>query len=407
MDTHRSLRILVHCGGSYVSGMEIAALSVMKGLDTCGHTVRCVVNAWNDGDFPERLNEADILYDELYLGKVSVSLSPKYLWWTLNALAHLPQARYRYRKLLDAYDPDIIVFHGFGPAFLLYPLYQDYPQAFHIHELPSDSRQFQFVLNRNPDALYIAVSNYIARQLTNLGVSDEQVQVIHNGIEVGALLHGEDVLPNASPTSDGSEPHEMHIGIVGQIGSWKGHEDLLEALDLLQETSNAIPPHVCHVAGTGDSAFIDHLKQEARRRGVADCVRWHGYVQDISEIYRVLDVLVVPSRHGEPFGLVAAEAGLWKTPVIASNSGGLPEVIEDGKTGFLVPEGDPAAIADRLQALLTSADLRRKMGEAAHNRVTGQFTAEAMVRGVDQAINYFLPSHSSVQDTSSMQTPKK
>ena len=93
MDTHRSLRILVHCGGSYVSGMEIAALSVMDGLAARGHTVRCVANAWNDSDFPERLDEAGIPYDELHLGKVSASLSPKYLWWSLNALAHLPLAR--------------------------------------------------------------------------------------------------------------------------------------------------------------------------------------------------------------------------------------------------------------------------------------------------------------------------
>ena len=83
----------------------------------------------------------------------------------------------------------------------------------------------------------------------------------------------------------------------------------------------------------------------------------------------------MPSRWEEPFGLIAIEAGAARRPVIATRVGGIPEVIVDGQTGFLVPPGDPKALADRTQRLVDSPETRAALGDAAHARVAAEFTA--------------------------------
>ena len=378
------MRLLVVCGGSYVSGMEIAALSVMEGLQERGHDVHCVANAWNDGDFPHRLRTAGIPYDELSLGKISASLTPKHVWWSVNGLVHLPYARYRYRNVVDHFDPDLILFYGFDTAAQLYPINQSIPTAFHVQELPEGSWKLSFVLETHPSALYIAISEFIADRLRALGVSRQQIEVVHNGIDVESLARNGD-MNHAEPQQEAEGNDGFHVGIVGQVGDWKGHEDLVEALAFLKRQEPALDVTL-HVAGTGKEGFTQELKKRADRLGVAEQVRWHGFVDDIGDIYALLDVVVVPSRHEEPFGLVAAEAGLWQCPVVATRRGGLPEVVAHEETGFLVDSRSPDQIAARLRQLADNPELRDRMGKEGEKRVEARFSVQDMVEGVHDAI---------------------
>jgi len=373
--------VLVCCGGSYVSGMQIAALSIMEGLKERGHTVHCVANAWSDGDFPGRLEQAGIPYEELHLGKVSASLSPKHLWWSLDALAHLPRARSRYQRLLDQFSPPLVLFYGFDIPALLFGMHDDIPVAFHVQELPEGSRKLRFVLRRHPSALYIAVSEYIADRLRTLGVFREKIKVVHNGVDPASVVSGRP--PPARKEEDEAGP--IRIGIVGQVGAWKGHDDLIEALSVLRSELGE-SAFECHVYGTGDKEYERALKRKAERINIAKCVQWHGFVKDIASIYEGLDVVVVPSRHEEPFGLVAAEAGLWGLPVIVTECGGLPEIVVDEETGFIVEPESPRQIADALLTLIHSPSLRGKMGERAKKRVQANFTSKNMVDGVEQSL---------------------
>jgi glycosyltransferase involved in cell wall biosynthesis len=366
--------------------MQIAALSVMEGLQERGHTIHCVSNAWNDGDFPERLEQGDISYDELSLGKISASLTPKHLWWSFNALIHLPKARIRYRRILDRFAPDLVFFYGFDDPALLAGLHDNVPLAFHVQELPEESRKLHFVLRRHPSALYVAISEYIAERLQALGIARENIRVVHNGVDPATVLNGQ--VRRADDHEDDSEP--VQIGIVGQVGEWKGHEDLIDALSLLQNGEANGQSFQCNVYGTGERGYQRKLKQKAERAGVAESIQWHGFVKDIASIYEGLDVVVVPSRHEEPFGLVAAEAGLWKLPVVVTEQGGLPEVVVDEETGFIVDPESPRQIADRLRRLASDPAQRARMGRDGRARVEEKFTAQAMVEGVENAILDFV-----------------
>ena len=103
-------------------------------------------------------------------------------------------------------------------------------------------------------------------------------------------------------------------------------------------------------------------------------IRYCGYQARIEDYYQSSDVVVVPSRWEEPFGLVIIEAGAAGKAVVATRVGGIPEVIADEETGFLVDMGDVRAMTGRVQQLVNSPALRSTMGSAARARIRREFT---------------------------------
>jgi alpha-maltose-1-phosphate synthase len=159
---------------------------------------------------------------------------------------------------------------------------------------------------------------------------------------------------------------------AGRLISVKGIDYLIEAMDT--ET----PLHV--VGPAYDDSYFEHLKELARGKQVEFLTR--ASEGDLIHEYRSALVTVVPSVYqdcygrvtsGELFGLVALESMACGTPVIATRCGGLPETIEDGVTGFLVPPNDPAALKEKIYYLLDRPAVARAMGEAGRKRVVGEF----------------------------------
>ncbi|MCS3657973.1 glycosyltransferase involved in cell wall biosynthesis [Salinibacter ruber] len=369
-----NLRLLFVCGGSYVSGAEIVELSVMRGLQVRGHAVRCVTNAWNDGEFHKRLDETGIPYQAIPLGMVSKTLKWKYIKYTLDALIHLPKTWYDYQQEVRRFQPDLIVHTSFGAASLLRPFARPEKTLFHVHGMPGESLHFRHVM-RSDYRGYVAVSNAVGRALEEKGIPDEKVHVVQNGIEL-------DAGSEANAKEDEGNSH-VRIGIVGQIGAWKGHDDLIEALHLLQDRGRSF---VCDIVGSGNDEYLEALKAKIEQLGLQKRVRWRGFVKDTAAIYAPLDICVVPSRFPEPFGLVAVEAARAGLPVVASERGGLSEIVVDGKTGFLVEEEHPEQLADRLEQLLDDHELRHEMGRQGKARVRERFTRERMVDEMEEVL---------------------
>lgn len=366
------LRILYLCGGSYVSGMEIIELAIMQGLKARGHDVHCVVSGWNDGDFISRLTEAGIPHTVAFTGKFSLSPRPKHLWWTIDALRHLPGARRTVRRQLDAFRPDVVVACNRDTVLGLRGVFRDYPVVYHLHEAPvvtSWNQRMMAALAKQCE-LVVTVSEFVGGRLVDLGVSSEKIQVVYNG------------LPITQRTGMG-ENGVFTAGICGQIGPWKGHEDLIEALGLLEARG---VPFRCLVFGTGDPEFEERLQHRAVSLGIADRIEWRGFVRDQEALYRELDTAVVPSRVGDPLPTVALEAGARGIPVVVTQIGGLPEIVVDGETGYLVPVERPAELAARLETLATDSAKRSQMGAAGRERVRRKFAPERMVREHEEVL---------------------
>lgn len=158
---------------------------------------------------------------------------------------------------------------------------------------------------------------------------------------------------------------------VGRLNAQKGAATLLHAL------ARARPSLTLDIVGDGPDAQT--LRTLARELGVAERVRWLGVLDQpaLAERYARAGALVVPSVD-EGLGLVAVEAALCETPVIASRSGGLTDVVKDGVTGLLTDPGDPAALAGALDALADRDDAGAALGREGRRRALERFAPEAV-----------------------------
>jgi len=167
--------------------------------------------------------------------------------------------------------------------------------------------------------------------------------------------------------------------IVTQV-SWlipeKGISDLLEAAALVLSQN----PEVQFVV-VGDGASREEYVTLATTMQIQEHLTWTGLVQDpLGEgVYAAADIVCQVSRWEEVFGFTIAEAMACGRPVVATEVGGIPELVQDGQTGFLVPRGAPDQIADRILALTHDADLRRRFGQAGRNVAAKRFDLEQNV----------------------------
>jgi glycosyltransferase involved in cell wall biosynthesis len=362
------LRISILCGGSRVFGTEVVALTLATGLKARGHDVCVLCSGWNNGEFPRRLTAAGLSFETIYFGRISKSLRPREIWYTIDALRHVPGARRQLRKHLRSFDPDIVIIYIRDWAILALPELRGYSTVFHVHEKPEPSR-----LNKRSYpglskamAAMVAASHHIGRGLEQVGVEACKIKVIQNGLNLGPIEEAPAQVPQRPPT----------VGIIGQIGEWKGHDDLIAALADLRQRGITF---ACSVFGSGEAGYVEMLKRRAEAAGIAHAITWRGYESRLDVIYDAIDVCAVPSRFEEPFGLVAVEAASRGIPVVATSHGGLSEIVADGTTGFLISPRSPKLLADRLAVLFQDAGLRRELGQAGMVRTRRLFAADRMV----------------------------
>jgi glycosyltransferase involved in cell wall biosynthesis len=168
----------------------------------------------------------------------------------------------------------------------------------------------------------------------------------------------------------------LRLGIVGQVGAWKGHDDLLDALALLSRHGVRA---VLRIFGTGAPAYIDSLKRRVTELSLQNQVEWCGVVKDLAELYGNIDVCVVPSRCEEALGMSAIEASGFGRPVICSARGGLPEIVDDHVTGLVVEAERPDQLAQAIKSLARNPNLIKVMGDSARKRIEREFSLERFV----------------------------
>jgi glycosyltransferase involved in cell wall biosynthesis len=168
------------------------------------------------------------------------------------------------------------------------------------------------------------------------------------------------------------------VGIVGRLQPWKGQERLLLAQALLRERGH--PFHLVIVGGDSyelSPEYAASLPSTIARLGLEDAVTMTGEVPDAGAYVGQFDVLVNASDP-EPFGIVLLEGMAAGVPVLAVNSGGPRDIIEDRRTGILARSGEPEDLAAALEPLLSSSALRSELGRAGHERFIRDYTAVAL-----------------------------
>ena len=224
----------------------------------------------------------------------------------------------------------------------------------------------------------IAISRAVESELLAAGVPKDNVRVVHSGVdfpEVSANSRAEWRTKLQIPGGDLLAVH------AAALSKEKRQCDLIAAICAANEKLKSNGGPRVHLALAGSGAEDETLRAEVAQRGVADTVHFAGFLQDVPPFLAAGDLAVYASEaEGLCTALVQAQAaGL---PAIVTRAGGMPEVVEDGRTGYVAPVGEPAAFAERIAALAADADLRRELGRAGAQRARALFSSEAMIGGV-------------------------
>jgi glycosyltransferase involved in cell wall biosynthesis len=363
-------------------GAEAMIVQLKHGLEKEGHTVRILCgNEKGNG-----MKIADAKFRTC-----GEKFSPLRILYVFNPFAILAL-----KKELKKFQPDIVHLHTISKAspFIL-PLLRNYPTVLTLHDhsmfdptriedlpllkpyrktfsdyfisKPSPRYYLEkmrfYALRRfsgNVDTVF-ACSNFYARCARDSGIF-RNIKALYNGIEF-------------------SEPYPMafsrNILFVGRLSEEKGAPVLIEAASILR---HKYPDMQINIVGGGKQ--IKKLKKKIFKFKLSGTVNLLGYKtsEEIAGFYRNSSIVVVPSLSPDNLPTVCIEAMAAGKPIIASRIGGLPELIDDEKTGLLVPPEDPEALAKSIERLLSDPRLMQKMGEAGRRKAEKEFSAAAYIR---------------------------
>jgi glycosyltransferase involved in cell wall biosynthesis len=239
-----------------------------------------------------------------------------------------------------------------------------------------EDREMLRVLTPAMDQL-IAVSKMIEDKLVAEGRTTAPITRIYNGVDLSRYERVEACC--TLPDEYGMEPGSQIVGVVARLEPEKGHPTLLEAWPLVLR---AVPDAYLLIVGEGSRR--EALEAQTRDLRIAHRVVFTGRRDDVPSVTAALDVAVLPS-YREAQGLSILEALALSRPVVASNVGGIPEMITDAVNGILVPPHDPDALAAAIIRLLRDHPFADTLGRAGHDMVHERFCIDLMVESV-QAI---------------------
>ncbi|MFK8183182.1 MAG: glycosyltransferase family 4 protein [Phormidesmis sp.] len=378
--------LIVHDYAELIGGAEIGAITLRDGLRDRGHSAQL---------FAARTQpDVTCAADATCLGTTS-------RWRGLLQTAN-PWAYQSLRRTLADFQPDVVHVRMFLTQLspLILPLLRTVPSIYHVvwyrpicptgnKLLPTGEactyaagsacygnnclplhdwiplmgqlklwRQWRTAFSR-----IVANSFAVKHQLTQAGI--DPVDVIWNGV------------PQPPPPPDLIALNDAPtIAVAGRLTHEKGVDVLLRAVALIVDR---VPNVQVVIAGDGPERLA--LQALATELGIDTQVTLLGHIPraEVEQAFAGAWVQVVPSRWAEPFGFVAPEAMMRGMPVIASNSGGLAEVVLDGETGFSVPAGEAAPMAEVLLKLLSDPDLVRRLGRAGRQRAVTHFSESVWV----------------------------
>jgi glycosyltransferase involved in cell wall biosynthesis len=235
---------------------------------------------------------------------------------------------------------------------------------------PSNKRRLaNRVLGRMPSRV-CAVSRDLRRHLIAEGFAPDRVKVVYNGVDPGTLPTPADRATARAML--GIAPDQFVIGTVGRLDPVKDIRTLIDAFAIVHATTGS------HLVVVGDGPERQLLAQRANDAGLGHCISFFGYCSNVPLALAAFDLYVNSSIH-EGVSLTVLEAMAAGLPVVATSVGGNPEVVADDRTGYLVADRTPVALADAILRLASNPCIRRAFGTAGRARVEREFSLDRMV----------------------------
>ncbi|MCG6942430.1 MAG: glycosyltransferase [Thiohalocapsa sp.] len=281
----------------------------------------------------------------------------------------------RLGRLMDACSPDLVHLHSRIGADVMGGIAARRRGLPVVHTRRVDNPEPRWLVAwkyRLHDRV-VAISEGIARVLRAEGLPEHKLRVVRSAVAASRYdgprdpMHCRDELDLAADTPA--------IGVIAQLIERKGHQVLLDALPRLL----AVHPRLA-VFFFGKGPLAGALQEQIDDRGLAARVRLMGFREDLAGLLSCLDIVVHPALM-EGLGVSLLQAAAAGVPIVASAVGGIPEAVQDGVNGRLVPPGDPARLAAAVHELLRDPALRTRLGAGGRRLVRESFSVEGMVNG--------------------------
>lgn len=248
------------------------------------------------------------------------------------------------------------------------------PCVAHSRAHPDARLRSARLLNSLPDH-HIAISASVRDAIFATGVAPDKVTVVPNAVDLTRFRPGP---PDARLRHELGLPAEGPIvGHIGRIVPWKGQLEFLEAFARVAAANPSAHALLLGDRSDGGEAYERGVAQRAEAPDLEGRVSLLGFRRDVADVMRLCRVIVHSSTSPEPFGRVIIEAMALGIPVVAADTGGPVEIIEDGASGHLVDPRDTEALARAVQRLLTDQDLHAGVSARASERVRAVYVPEA------------------------------
>jgi glycosyltransferase involved in cell wall biosynthesis len=360
MESHRPLPVLfTHFGDQWIRGSETLLLDLLRYLDRS----RIQPIVWcNGAEMAEICRESGYITHKTDFEYYLDAGSPPFSFRKYSALVR------EAKEIARRYDIAVLHANSAAPTQWLVPAARSLclPVLTHMHI--DYLRRSRYALLLHQADLLVGVSAQVLEGPIQDGVPESRTQVIYNGIDFKRLM--------AKPATNlraalGIPADVLTVGAVGSLIRRKGHDLLVRAMAVM---AGEKAPHLL-VASDGPER--ENLKKLAVELGVSNRIHFLGYHDPIVDLYETSDVIALASR-ADAFGLVLAEAGYCRRPVVATRVGGIPEVIVHEKTGLLVPPDNVAELVTAFLRLQENPGWRRELGEGGYARAVNVFSAERM-----------------------------
>jgi glycosyltransferase involved in cell wall biosynthesis len=220
--------------------------------------------------------------------------------------------------------------------------------------------------------VFIAASELIRTILVDDGIRPEQIEVVHDGVNIAAIdkqppvdAHAAFWLPSGAPL----------VGNVAALAAHKGQRHLVGAA---AQVVRQLPDTRFLIVGEGE--LREALERQIKELGLDRHVVLAGFRPDALGLMKSFDIFAMSSLT-EGLGSAILEAMATGLPIVATRAGGIPEAVRDGETGLVVPPHDDAALAAGIVRLLQDANLRARFGQSGRERVVEEFSVERLVAG--------------------------
>jgi len=363
---------LEHHPSSFRGGQELNLLEICRGLSQSGHSISLIYV--NEGNLLEQ-------YQEFCTDLVNVDGFKL----DRSRLTHIFNFLFDIWKVSG--DKNSVIFcNQYLDSFFgsILSLFKKIPFVCYLQLAPGNEFSRPHAIGLKGVKKFVAVSNQTKLDWVNRGFKEDKIDVVYNGTNPNVFK------PLSSFSAIRKEwniPENIRvISYVGRLDKEKGLETLIKAFALLVISSTSIRLLITGKPVTQGEEYKKSLEHLVTDLGIEKYVDFLGYIANIVSIYQISDVTVLPSVWSEPFGRTIIESMACGTPVVASRTGGIPEILTGEFESSLFEPKDERDLADKLNTIMNWRDTNTQLGERCRNHVLSKFTLDKMVDGIERVL---------------------